>query len=71
MSRTRLQLAGADLTDCDLLGVDLRDADVAGADLSRALFLTQPQVSSAIGDAATRLPAGFDRPAHWMHAAHS
>lgn len=59
-------LRGVDLTRCDLLGVDLRDANVSGADLSSALFLSQPQLSAAIGDAATRLPEGFDRPAHWQ-----
>jgi hypothetical protein len=58
-------LRGVDLSHCDLLGVDLREANIGGADLSSALFLTQPQVSAAIGDAATRLPEGFDRPAHW------
>lgn len=62
-------LRGVDLTRCDLLGVDLRDANLGGADLSSALFLSQPQVSAAIGDAATRLPEGFDRPAHWRRDA--
>ncbi|MDI2128563.1 pentapeptide repeat-containing protein [Yinghuangia seranimata] len=59
------QLTGADLRGADLLGADLRDADLSGADLTGALFLTQPQVSAARGDARTRLPQGFDRPAHW------
>ncbi|WP_405851503.1 pentapeptide repeat-containing protein [Streptomyces sp. NBC_00090] len=58
-------LTGADLTLADLIGVDLRDADLSGADLTGALFLTQPQLNSARGDAATRLPEGFERPAHW------
>ncbi|MFB7608273.1 pentapeptide repeat-containing protein [Streptomyces gardneri] len=58
-------LTGADLTLTDLIGADLRDADLSGADLTGALFLTQPQLNSARGNAATRLPAGFDRPAHW------
>jgi hypothetical protein len=58
-------LRGARLDRCDLLGVDLRDADVRGADLRRALFLTQTQVNAARGDAATLLPSGFQRPAHW------
>ena len=58
-------LRGVDLTRCDLLGVDLRDANLGGANLSSALFLTQPQVSAALGDSATRLPEGFERPAHW------
>ena len=59
-------LTGARLSYCDLLGVDLRDADLSGADLVDAIYLTQMQVNSARGDAATRLPLGFQRPAHWV-----
>ncbi|GAA4774922.1 MULTISPECIES: pentapeptide repeat-containing protein [Streptomyces] len=58
-------LAGADLRQADLLGADLRDAGLAGADLTGALFLTQPQLNAARGDAATRLPDGLLRPPHW------
>ena len=63
-------LIGADLRETmlsrvDLLGADLRDADVRGADLRETLFLTQPQLSSARGDAATRIPPNLDRPALW------
>jgi len=58
-------LSDADLTDADLLGADLRGADVRGADLSTALFLTQPQVNAAVGNAGTRLPGGLARPGHW------
>lgn len=58
-------LRGADLRTADVIGADLRDADLAGADLRDALFLTQPQLDAARGDAATRLPAGLSRPAHW------
>ncbi|MFC8509650.1 pentapeptide repeat-containing protein [Streptomyces sp. NPDC057411] len=58
-------LSGADLSLADLIGADLRDADLSGADLTGALFLTQPQLNAARGDAATRLPEGFERPAHW------
>ena len=58
-------LTGTDLTEADLLGADLRGADVRGADLSGALFLTQPQVNAAFGDAATRLPPSLDPPGHW------
>lgn len=61
-------LRGADLRDADLIGADLRDADLAGADLTGALFLTQVQVNAAQGDAATVLPPGFERPAHWGRA---
>ncbi|MGY2067007.1 pentapeptide repeat-containing protein [Blastococcus sp. SYSU DS0619] len=59
-------LRGVDLGTADLLGADLRAADVRGADLSRCLFLTQPQVSAALGDAGTRIPAAVRRPAHWV-----
>ncbi|MER5308717.1 pentapeptide repeat-containing protein [Streptomyces sp. NPDC002773] len=58
-------LTGADLSLADLIGADLRDADLSGADLTGALFLTQPQLNAARGSAATRLPEGFERPAHW------
>ena len=59
-------LRGADLAGVDLLGADLRDADVRGADLSGALFLTQPQLNAARGDAATRLPSRLTRPGTWL-----
>ena len=58
-------LRGADLRRADLLGADLRDADLAGADLTGALFSTRSQLTAARGDAATKLPAGLERPAHW------
>lgn len=58
-------LRGADLGPADLLGADLRAADVRGTDLAGCLFLTVPQLEAARGDAATRLPAGLSRPAHW------
>ncbi|MGY1714486.1 pentapeptide repeat-containing protein [Geodermatophilus sp. SYSU D01106] len=61
-------LRGADLRGADLLGADLRGADLRGADLTGALFLTRPQVAAARGDAATRLPAGLERPPHWAAA---
>lgn len=58
-------LRDADLAEVDLLGADLRGADVRGCDLSGALFLTQPQVNAARGDATTRLPDALARPRHW------
>ena len=58
-------LRGSDLGLADLTGADLRGADLRGADLRTALFLTQPQIDGARGDAATRLPAVRTRPAHW------
>lgn len=58
-------LTGADLRFADLLGADLRDTRLVGADLTGAVFLTQAQVNAAHGDAATKLPPGLTRPAHW------
>ncbi|MFV0127130.1 pentapeptide repeat-containing protein [Streptomyces sp. HMX112] len=58
-------LTGADLRRADLVGADFRDARLAGADLTGALFLTQPQVNAARGDARTKLPGSLSRPAHW------
>jgi hypothetical protein len=58
-------LRGADLRGADLLGADLRDADLRGADVSHALFLTQPQLDAARGDAETTLPRSLRRPSHW------
>ncbi|MGY1605352.1 pentapeptide repeat-containing protein [Geodermatophilus sp. SYSU D00815] len=58
-------LRAADLRSADLIGADLRGADLSGADLTGALFVTQAQLESARGDAATRLPAGLRRPLHW------
>jgi hypothetical protein len=58
-------LRGVDLGTADLLGADLRNADLRGADVSRCLFLTQPQVTAARGDMATRLPVALTRPVHW------
>lgn len=58
-------LRGADLGAADLLGADLRDADLRGTDLRGVLFLTQPQVDGARGDAATRLPEALHPAAPW------
>ncbi|SER75732.1 pentapeptide repeat-containing protein [Lentzea albida] len=59
-------LANADLSRADMIGADLRGADLSGADLGTCLFLTQPQVNAARGDARTKLPAALSRPAHWL-----
>ncbi|TMV52275.1 pentapeptide repeat-containing protein [Paenibacillus mesophilus] len=58
-------LRGADLRAADLIGADFRDADLSGADLTDSLFLTQPQLNSAKGNADTKLPPTLARPAHW------
>lgn len=59
-------LSGSDLRDVDFLGADLRDADVCGSDLRGALFLTQPQLKAANGDASTRFSPRLTRPPHWV-----
>jgi hypothetical protein len=64
-------LRGADLSSADLLGADLRATDLRRADLSRSLFLTQPQLEAARGDAATAIPGWASRPVHWPAAAES
>ena len=58
-------LTNANLRGADLIGADLRDTNLRGADLTGALFLTQPQVNAAQGNASTKLPAAVTRPAHW------
>ncbi|WP_227424721.1 pentapeptide repeat-containing protein [Pengzhenrongella sicca] len=58
-------LAATDLRLADVTGADLRDACLDGADLSTTLFLRQSQLDAARGDAATVLPPGLARPAHW------
>ena len=58
-------LRGVDLDHTDLLGADLRGADLRGARLHRSLFVVQPQLDAANGDAATTLPASLARPRHW------
>jgi hypothetical protein len=55
-------LSWADLTLTDLTGADLRAASLRGANLARSLFLTQPQLDVAVGDASTQLPPPLTRP---------
>jgi uncharacterized protein YjbI with pentapeptide repeats len=59
-------LRGADLRQADLLGADLRDADLRGADLRDALYLSQPQLAAARGDAHTCIGPALERPGHWQ-----
>ncbi|GAA2868523.1 pentapeptide repeat-containing protein [Pseudonocardia halophobica] len=62
-------LRGADLRGADVTGADFRGARLEGADLRGVLFLVPPQLTAAQGDTTTRLPAGFERPAHWTSPA--
>jgi len=58
-------LQRTDLRGADLIGADLRAADLRGADLSTALYVTEPQVIAARGDARTRLPPDLRPPGRW------
>ncbi|WP_311213173.1 MULTISPECIES: pentapeptide repeat-containing protein [unclassified Arthrobacter] len=58
-------LRNSDLTAADLLGADLRGTHLHGADLSKALYLTQPQITAAEGDLTTLLPQRLTKPEHW------
>ncbi|MGZ3097759.1 pentapeptide repeat-containing protein [Streptomyces sp. H72] len=58
-------LSDADLRDADLIGADMRDTNLCGADLRGALFLTQPQLNAARGDARTKVSDPLQRPSHW------
>lgn len=59
-------LSGADLRDADLIGADMRDTNLCGADLRGALFLTQPQLNAARGDARTKISHPLERPVHYL-----
>ena len=75
----RADLRGADLRGASAVGADLRGADLTaptspartcaaptcGAPTSRRPVPVQSQLDAARGDATTRLPAAFSRPAHW------
>jgi uncharacterized protein YjbI with pentapeptide repeats len=62
-------LSHADLRAADLIGADLRGANLRGANLADSIFLTQPQLDAAVGDAATTLSSTLRRPAHWSPVA--
>lgn len=55
----RANLFGADLTDADLTGATLLGTDIRSANLVRAIGLDGGELSNAIIDAKTRLPAGI------------
>jgi uncharacterized protein YjbI with pentapeptide repeats len=61
----RTDLRRANLSEADLSEADLSEADLSGADLHLAQNLNPQQLANATGDAKTRLPDGFPRPAHW------
>jgi uncharacterized protein YjbI with pentapeptide repeats len=55
----------ANLSGAHLGGADLSDANLGRANLSTSRDLSPPQLARARGDAATQLPEGMERPAHW------
>jgi uncharacterized protein YjbI with pentapeptide repeats len=62
-------LEQAALGGAQLEGIFLNRAHLEGADLSRVEGLTQERIDPAYGDAATKLPEGLTRPAHWTQPA--
>ena len=65
LSNTNLEsatLVGAYLGSSSLSGANMSGANISGAELQLAKGLTQSQLNSACGDAATRLPAGLSVP---------
>lgn len=63
-------LIGANFQNSNLYGVnfigaDIRGANFANADLSEAIFLTQGQLNSALGNLSTKLPPMLEYPNSW------
>ncbi|MCA8902854.1 MAG: pentapeptide repeat-containing protein [Hyphomonas sp.] len=56
-------LVGAYLGSANLAGAKLSGANLGGAELATAKGLTQAQLDTACGDAATELPSGLHIPA--------
>jgi uncharacterized protein YjbI with pentapeptide repeats len=55
-------LTRADFTNANLLGAELNQAILSGANLAGARGLNQRRLSTACGDATTRLPARMTIP---------
>jgi len=60
---SRLRSSASRVEGANLVGVHLE-----GTDLTDAIGLSEAQLAEAHGDAATQLPAGLARPAHWPDA---
>lgn len=58
-------MKNTDLKGANLIGADLRDTDIRGANLEDAIFLTQYQINTAIGNCKTKLPKSLERPPYW------
>ncbi|MCU1259778.1 MAG: pentapeptide repeat protein [Bryobacterales bacterium] len=65
----RANLSYADLRGASISGAFLKKTDLRGTDLSTTSGLTMKQLEDAWGDASTKLPAGFSRPANWLMSA--
>lgn len=57
--------SNTDFSYVDLIGADMRDAKLHNADLSKAIYLTQMQINSALGNRSTKLPRHISMPARW------
>ena len=62
---SRAVITGTDLSGANLAGAYLYLTRIAGADLSAVKGLTEAQLGTACGDAATKLPPGLKPPSHW------
>jgi uncharacterized protein YjbI with pentapeptide repeats len=58
-------LEGANLEGANLKWANLRGAHLEGTDLRASWGLSYAFLHDAHGDAATQLPEGIARPAHW------
>jgi len=64
----KANLQHADFARAELKGANLKGANLSGAQLNLANDLTQEQLESAFGDAATSLPFGLRAPTHWAES---
>lgn len=55
----------SNLYGVNFIGADIRGANFANADLSEAIFLTQGQLNSSLGNLSTKLPPMLDYPDTW------
>jgi len=62
----RANLFGANLVEAILTEANLERAILGEAKLWGAYYLTEEQIGRAVGDEATKLPAGLSRPASWV-----
>jgi uncharacterized protein YjbI with pentapeptide repeats len=63
-----VQLDGASLAGSNWSDVRLNSVTVCGADLRDVVGLAWQHVQAMVGDEATRLPVGMERPSNWTSA---